>query len=617
MKLRRIRAVTAVTLLTLAVAAVPGVAFAGEGSVRGGGSGSANDRYYASSGTDCHTPTRSGKAAAGPVFRYTSPFSECAQGAGDRISANGVGFETAWYEIWRFYGPKSNPGAAYTVSRAHKPTWGSDSASVNYVISAPHPDDDGIAASNSVWRKNTTPANGPYAKIMDIDGDYDLPGRVTYVGATVAGSTKPVVGSDVPLRRAGSCKTYQSSAPVFKEAFNIASLEYNSEQSKAFRAVVFDVYKTFADVHGVQSGLHNANVKLRIGVKAPKSGADFTWDDGVDCSSVFDFVKDDPDNAVQITYCYVPVEVRWKKWQDYSSGIYSRNYTVRGGPRYSQNPGTQFALNSTSTTTRNQSLAKDPIRKAIWNEVRGRPITLDKPTGTPYTVANVDGAGHPNYSTSELVKAADAATRHATCQVSEGYSYSTTPAASPPSPPTGQIALSMDAPTSFLHMGGRLKPAKMTVTAADNYKCPKAFISCKTIALSYGVSLSAVGSPQYKPCSGTATSCDFKTEQGTRTSGAVMRTNTVHGYFYRATTGTQRVTMAVTNPKATIRYSYRTTVTYACPSGRSTHITMDGRKVASVPTFTTCSRTVTAYIDKAAVIGVPAPRTYKVTAATG
>lgn len=541
-------------------------------------------------------------------FIYISPWSGCKQYGSSAFT--GVG--GVWFEVWRFYGTAKNPTQSWTVSRLNQPVW--DDPSDMYAVFAPHPDDAAGVKSTpkGPWEAYTSNAGGG-ARIFNASGSQrKSPGKVVHTGLTYNG--RRAISTDTPFRRSGSCTGVETNDKMVADFFDRSHPDFNDQASKDFRKHFFDNFKKVQAANGTAAALSTINARgsWKNGTgKAPVNPDDIRYDDGIACSSGFDFVVKKDTAPKQLTTCWMPVEARYIM-KIRPSGERVRDFTVAGGPRYHTETYPFRAKNDPYWT----------VRKAIYDEVRSRPADVLTPA-QPY----VDFG--PKWQPSRNATAAAKTARdHVQCTHGTGSVFTETMSGSAKGATPDRVEIKFTAgPASFVRVGGELAPAAWTAASGKlqcNGKACKGSLAPELVSLSY--TLRITGTNGYSPCKNGQLSCDFTVEMGkpsTRKTapamgpgGTVTSSVSGTGYFYRATSGSQRVKVEIVDAKGTYR-AYREVEHSSGACNTAIFTLWDGNGsggVAPEPCRTWTEKTASTHTLP---LTVAKPRTLRVTSGVG
>lgn len=432
----------------------------------GGGTGGTGGGTPLPPGTTvCHTSTMTGHMAGSGNQVFNAPFFKCF--GPPATGQNGTFICQTGYEVWRFYGTKSNNRhvLAGTVSRINI----ADLCSTNRntrrgVAPVPHPDDAGLPASY-----NRSFSNDRVRTVGEF-GSTGWPIRwaqgTSRNGHKVSYSTMHGIHDTIrPFRSVGSytCAQLQGSDPFARYFSASASAEQRSYVTNALWDVMTFWLRDASDIdqdgntteldgdpwqRNGRWGLALASINARAAIGAPWAAANITYGDGLNCSSSLDFTADAGDPPVSSVVCMVPVVGLLSRYHASSNGLDYFAVRTLGGERYANERGVQSGFAQ--------------YRQAIYNDRMSRPGP-----GEPFA-----NPGNPTASANRVNRqqvgnaaAARAARDYATC--GEGTSMDMTTFADAPSYPTPDpVELTVDRPDA-LRVGGAYRPETITVTVGD------------------------------------------------------------------------------------------------------------------------------------------------------
>jgi hypothetical protein len=497
------RTIAAVLTASALVALSAPVAQAGEqtvvgGTTRGGGSTSG------SGGATVCTATNAGRNNG--VIIYLPVYPECVSSGyrkGRNYEAGPLGFE-----VWRFYGEDKAGGRAkaYTVSRANAPQWGREN--LPYSLYAPHPAD-----AKASWKTSFGPwhvsdqavqANGK----AYMYGNRSASGNLKSAGRAVKAASGNWT-TDAPfVYSSNSCKDLQGDDAAIRRAFDRSRSDYNSEESKSVRVAMFDSFKSARAHSGTRLGLSLINARGSVSKgdgQAPTSPEDIKYNDGLACSSVFDFLREQPAKPVQFATCWMPIEARFIRFT-HPSMPWLGGFTS----------STQPAYDTTRLSAKSRTDTRDPhheYRQAIYKEVYARSNDGVSTPTQPYPASLMPTGGR------DRAKSADTAASYANCITGFG-ALQNVQAGGEVSNASDHVVIGIDGPRNYVHRGGRLtsESAKFTATYQGlrckggpctwNGQVPPA----EVVSVDYKLSVQGMGG--YARCARAGQlNCDFDLEQ--------------------------------------------------------------------------------------------------------
>lgn len=193
---------------------------------------------------------------------------------------------TVGWEVWRFYGTKDRV-YAWSVSRINMPVWGSER---DALAMSPHPDD----ARNGAPAPQANPWRASYNRSQHSE--------------MVSVSEDGKLATNPPFRFSGPrCDNTPLRNPAVTNAIRSGDSSITNQ--------VYDTYTDVLETGRARGGWgwRTASALANLNLVAPPSGpADLDYDNGVDCTSPFEYApivnNQIGTDSLEIGFCIMPVQ---------------------------------------------------------------------------------------------------------------------------------------------------------------------------------------------------------------------------------------------------------------------------------------------------------------------
>jgi len=467
---------------------------------------------------------------------YNAPYPPCNDdGSGPwlRSSSEGATYRHAGWEVWRFYGTFDNPAQAMTVSQVNLPAWGVSETVVPWAhrskVFAPHPDDAGAHSHTSPWYHQS--GQNPHGQVFSR--------AEPNVGEDAFVTTRP------PFRTSGSCTDLQSRPNPLSRYFQ----QPLQPEEQSIRDGVWSLFRHYQP-QGENTALAVINATSATGPN------NIGWDDGRDCSSGFDFIRDvadNPDDRVVFGVCYMPTQRTANIFRN-PQGDAMLGFRARFGDRYvapdgAAQPDLPASIDSA-------------WRNRLHNEIstrNTRPYRQpgDQPTpGAPFN--RLASGGYPQWQDPVYRRdqAANFARDNAICAFGVGSSTSAQTTRTE-GRDGDQVQITVTRP-DVANVGGATQWVTFEANASQllcgNRPCGGEELDPQLVELDFDLRIE--GDRDYVQCdSRDQAGCDYTimVEERSNRRPGVLQQHRIIAEFYRATMPDESLTLHVDNITATQR----------------------------------------------------------------